>query len=135
MSQNISWQIVLPVLWIGTQECWPLAVSWSDFVLLKGMSGERVAYTVAYGTYSTAKEKRQFLYSQSTIAASKAHANGPGSSARSGDAKVFDGQVVRVWSGDQISVAEKESGKEHRVQLSSTRAPKYVPHSRVDDMN
>lgn len=76
--------------------------------------------------YSTAKEKRQFLYSQQSAGATaKAGANGSGGSTRPVEVKAFDGQVVRVWSGDQISVADKETNKERRVQLSSTRAPKY----------
>jgi staphylococcal nuclease domain-containing protein 1 len=42
-----------------------------------------------------------------------------------GSSKTFDGTVIRVWSGDQLSVVDKD-GKERRVQLSSTRAPKCV---------
>ncbi|KAL4074142.1 hypothetical protein J3A83DRAFT_4400199 [Scleroderma citrinum] len=69
----------------------------------------------------TAKEKRVYLY-----------ANMPSSSAptTNGNAiannatKSFEGTVIRIWSGDQISVIEKDSGKEHRLQLSSTRGPK-----------
>jgi staphylococcal nuclease domain-containing protein 1 len=37
---------------------------------------------------------------------------------------VFDATVIRVWSGDQLSVVDKESGKERRLQLSSARGPK-----------
>ncbi|KAH9054184.1 transcription factor [Lactarius vividus] len=40
-----------------------------------------------------------------------------------GAARLFEGTVVRVWSGDQISIATKD-GKERRIQLSSTRGPK-----------
>jgi staphylococcal nuclease domain-containing protein 1 len=36
----------------------------------------------------------------------------------------LEAQVVRVWTGDQISVYSKELGKELRLQLSSVRAAK-----------
>ncbi len=42
-----------------------------------------------------------------------------------GAARLFEGTVVRVWSGDQISIAAKD-GKERRIQLSSTRGPKCI---------
>jgi endonuclease YncB( thermonuclease family) len=45
--------------------------------------------------------------------------------ASSGQVKVFDATVVRVWSGDQVSVLGKDDGKERRLYLSSIRAPKY----------
>ncbi|PPQ63489.1 hypothetical protein CVT24_005146, partial [Panaeolus cyanescens] len=68
-----------------------------------------------------AKAKRLCLY-----------ANAPAPSAESkdstavsnGSSRTFDGTVVRVWSGDQISVVEKDTGVERRLQLSSTRGPK-----------
>ena len=61
------------------------------------------------------------------------HANAPVPSAISkslsgtanGTARAFEGTVVRVWSGDQISILTKD-GKERRLQLSSTRGPKCV---------
>jgi len=61
------------------------------------------------------------------------HANAPVPSAISkslsgtanGLARAFEGTVVRVWSGDQISILTKD-GKERRIQLSSTRGPKYA---------
>jgi len=43
-----------------------------------------------------------------------------------GHTRNFDATVIRVWSGDQVSVVEKEGGKERRLQLSSTRGPRYV---------
>ncbi|KAJ3040294.1 hypothetical protein HDV00_011174 [Rhizophlyctis rosea] len=36
----------------------------------------------------------------------------------------FDAVVVRVWSGDTLSIQVLSTGKEKRVQLSSIRAPK-----------
>ena len=61
------------------------------------------------------------------------HANAPTAPALSksisvtanGMERTFEGSVIRVWSGDQISVLTKDS-KERRVQLSSTRGPKCV---------
>jgi staphylococcal nuclease domain-containing protein 1 len=73
---------------------------------------------------STAKEKKQFLYAQhENGAGSKGKPITPGSSTRNPGDRSIDGQVIRVWSGDQISIVDK-AGKERRVQLSSTRAPK-----------
>lgn len=69
-----------------------------------------------------AKEKRLCLYANAPAAAAS-KSNG---TAANGQARVFDATVVRVWSGDQISVVEKDTGKERRLQLSSTRGPKYV---------
>jgi staphylococcal nuclease domain-containing protein 1 len=40
-----------------------------------------------------------------------------------GNPRSFDATVVRVWSGDQISVILRDSKKERRLQLSSTRGP------------
>lgn len=72
-----------------------------------------------------AKEKRQYLYAGGPIASSRS--NGAGGAAGSGSAgKSFDAVVVRIWSADQISVVDKEGGKERRLQLSSTRGPRLV---------
>lgn len=38
----------------------------------------------------------------------------------------FEGTVVRIWGADQLSVVEKGSETERRVQLSSVRGPRYV---------
>ncbi|KAJ3735805.1 hypothetical protein DFJ43DRAFT_1151026 [Lentinula guzmanii] len=66
-----------------------------------------------------AKEKRLCLYASSAQpTASKSDA------AVNGQSRSFEAIVTRVWSGDQISVAEKAAGKERRLQLSSTRGPK-----------
>ncbi|KAF8070533.1 hypothetical protein FPV67DRAFT_1025672 [Lyophyllum atratum] len=69
----------------------------------------------------SAKERRACLYANAPTASATAKSNGTTST---GQAKTFDATVVRVWSGDQISVVEKDSGKERRLQLSSTRGPK-----------
>ncbi|THH21338.1 hypothetical protein EW146_g211 [Bondarzewia mesenterica] len=67
-----------------------------------------------------AKEKRLCLYANvpASSASSKA------APATNGHSRSFDATVLRVWTGDQISVADRDSGKERRVQLSSTRAPR-----------
>lgn len=69
----------------------------------------------------TAKEKKAGLYTNAPTPAAAAKANG---TTAAGQTRVFDASVIRVWSGDQVSVVEKESGKERRLQLSSTRGPK-----------
>jgi len=66
-----------------------------------------------------AKEKRLYLYAN--VAAPSAKTNG---TTVNGTARSFDGTVVRVWSADQVSVIDKDTGKERRLQLSSTRGPK-----------
>ncbi|KAF8265794.1 transcription factor [Lactarius quietus] len=67
-----------------------------------------------------AKQKRLCLHAN---AATPSTIERSLSEAPNGTARSFDGTVVRVWSGDQISIAAKD-GKERRVQLSSTRGPK-----------
>ena len=75
--------------------------------------------------FSTAKEKKQFLYAQQeNVAGSKGRPTASGPSARNQADRSIEGQVIRVWSGDQVSIVDKDSGKERRLQLSSTRAPK-----------
>ena len=69
----------------------------------------------------TAKEKRLNLYANAPAPAAKSN----GTNAN-GSSRVFDAVVTRVWSGDQISVCEKDGSKERRIQLSSVRAPKCV---------
>lgn len=76
-------------------------------------------------THSSAKEKRLYLYANPANGASTSGgAKANGKSASHVDKRSVEGQVVRVWSGDQISVVDKDNNKERRVQLSSTRAPK-----------
>jgi staphylococcal nuclease domain-containing protein 1 len=70
-----------------------------------------------------AKEKRACLYAN--LPASSANASKTVAVAN-GQSREFDGTVVRVWSGDQVSVLDKDTGKERRLQLSSTRGPKSV---------
>jgi staphylococcal nuclease domain-containing protein 1 len=70
-----------------------------------------------------AKEKRLYLYANLPSAASGGKSNSPGSN---GQSQIFDATVVRIWSGDQISVVGKDGALERRLQLSSTRGPKYV---------
>ena len=67
----------------------------------------------------TAKEKRVCLYANAPVPSAKS--NG---STTNGASRSFDATVVRVWSADQISVVDRDSGKERRLQLSSTRGPK-----------
>lgn len=66
-----------------------------------------------------AKEKKVNLYAHSTALPAKSNGH-----AANGNVTRFDATVIRVWSGDQISVLEKDTNKERRIQLSSTRAPK-----------
>lgn len=73
-----------------------------------------------------AKEKRLGLYANAPTPKATSAGAAPGASGP----KTFDAQVIRVWSGDQISVVEKDNlGKERRLQLSSTRGPKCVSTS------
>ncbi|KAI9068054.1 transcription factor [Trametes sanguinea] len=67
----------------------------------------------------TAREKRACLYANAPAPSAKT--NG---AALNGNSRSFDATVVRIWSADQISVVERETGKERRLQLSSTRGPK-----------
>lgn len=67
-----------------------------------------------------AKDRHLALYAN----ASAQPAPKAAGSTQSGSSRSFDGTVIRVWSGDQISVTERDTGKERRLQLSSTRGPK-----------
>ncbi|EAU91580.2 transcription factor [Coprinopsis cinerea okayama7 len=69
-----------------------------------------------------AKEKKLALYASAGPTPAQT-ASKPGA-VSNGLSREFDGTVVRVWSGDQVSVLEKETGKERRLQLSSVRGPK-----------
>ena len=68
-----------------------------------------------------AKEKRLNLYASLPTAPTATQGN---KLAANGSPRTFDAIVIRVWSGDQLSVIPKDSGKERRIQLSSIRAPK-----------
>ncbi|KAI0700878.1 hypothetical protein BC835DRAFT_1404699 [Cytidiella melzeri] len=89
-------------------------VDWHAGMLAAGGAMERLRQAER-----AAKEKRVNLYVNTAGPAAKSNGH-----AANGSSSKFDGTVIRVWSGDQISVAEKESNKERRIQLSSTRAPK-----------
>lgn len=73
----------------------------------------------------TAKEKRLCLYANTPVASATATGKSNGT-ASNGQVRNFDATVVRVWSADQISVVDKDGGKERRIQLSSTRGPRYA---------
>jgi staphylococcal nuclease domain-containing protein 1 len=92
-------------------------VDWHAGMLASGGGMERLRAAV-----KAAKEKRACLYAGAPTVTAAAKANGTTSD---GQARAFDATVVRVWSGDQISVVERVSGKERRLQLSSTRGPKF----------
>lgn len=68
----------------------------------------------------SAKDRRICLYENVTTNATGIEND----LASSGLSKTFDATVIRIWSGDQVSIAERVTGKEHRVQLSSTKGPK-----------
>ncbi len=69
-----------------------------------------------------AKQKRLCLHANAVTSSAIGRSL---SETPNGTARSFEGTVVRVWSGDQISIAAKD-GKERRVQLSSTRGPKCI---------
>uniref|UniRef100_A0A0W0FH61 Transcription factor n=1 Tax=Moniliophthora roreri TaxID=221103 RepID=A0A0W0FH61_MONRR len=89
-------------------------VDWHAGMLAAGGGMERLR-----AAEKSAKEKRACLYA-SAPAPNASKAGG----SINGNSRTFDAQVIRIWSGDQISVVEKDSGKERRIQLSSTRGPK-----------
>jgi len=68
-----------------------------------------------------AKEKKLCLYANLPTSSLASKANGHPAG---GPSRNFEATVIRVWSGDQLSIVDKD-GKERRIQLSSTRAPKY----------
>lgn len=92
-------------------------VDWHAGMLAAGGGMERLR-----SAEKSAKEKRLCLYAgAASPAASKAN-----TTTENGQTRSFEATVVRIWSGDQISVVEKGANKERRLQLSSTRGPKYV---------
>lgn len=70
----------------------------------------------------SAKDKKLCLYANSHTVASTGKASVAAFS--NGHSQFFDATVIRIWSGDQVSVVEKDTGTERRLQLSSTRGPK-----------
>ena len=91
-------------------------VDWHAGMLAAGGGMERLRQAER-----VAKEKRLRLYASAPAPSAKSNGTTVNGTARS-----FDAIVTRVWSGDQISVADRDTGKERRIQLSSTRAPKWV---------
>ncbi|CCL99863.1 uncharacterized protein FIBRA_01888 [Fibroporia radiculosa] len=89
-------------------------VDWHAGMLASGGQMERIR-----AAEKAAKEKRKYLYEKLPTTSTKTN-----SVAVNGSSRAFDATVVRVWTGDQLSVVDKESGKERRLQLSSTRGPK-----------
>ncbi|KAG9221028.1 hypothetical protein CCMSSC00406_0002372 [Pleurotus cornucopiae] len=69
----------------------------------------------------SAKEKRLHLYANATAPTTASN----NVTTVNGQARAFDATVVRIWSGDQVSVVDA-SNKERRLQLSSTRGPKLA---------
>jgi hypothetical protein len=61
-------------------------------------------------------------YAHSPTLASSGKANVAAVS--NGHAQSFKATVVRIYSGDQVLVVDKDTGNEQRLQLSSTRGPK-----------
>ncbi|KAG8953517.1 hypothetical protein FRC04_002359 [Tulasnella sp. 424] len=70
----------------------------------------------------SAKEKRLKLHS--TTAQPSTGPQKPGAPAGPSQRTEFEGQVIRIWSGDQISVWDDAAGKDRRLQLSSVRGPR-----------
>jgi len=91
-------------------------VDWHAGMLASGGGMERLR-----AAEKVAKERRLCLYANLPSAASAGKSDNP---VYSGQAQTFDATVIRVWSGDQVSVVEKDSSAERRLQLSSTRGPK-----------
>lgn len=103
-------------------------VDWHAGMLAAGGGMERLR-----AAERAAKEKRACLYANAPVSSSAAGASGAsgpairangGSGSGVGSKRDYEAVVIRIWSADQVSVAPKEGGKERRVQLSSTRAPK-----------
>jgi staphylococcal nuclease domain-containing protein 1 len=92
-------------------------VDWHAGMLASGGGMERLR-----AAEKVAKEKRACLYAG--VPTLSATLSTKVNDSPIGNSRSFEGVVIRVWSGDQISVAEKESGKERRLHLSSTRGPK-----------
>ncbi|KAG8886054.1 hypothetical protein FRB97_007930 [Tulasnella sp. 331] len=94
-------------------------VDWHAGMLAQhgGMEKLRAAEKVA-------KENRLKLYGAAAPVANGSGTHTPVRGISTANKAQFEGQVVRIWSGDQISVYDPEAKKERRVQLSSVRGPK-----------
>ncbi|KIM75079.1 hypothetical protein PILCRDRAFT_827642 [Piloderma croceum F 1598] len=95
-------------------------VDWHAGMLVSGGGMERLR-----AAEKSAKEKRTCLYAN-TPDASLAISGKANGMTTNGHTRNFDATVIRIWSGDQVSVVEKEGGKERRLQLSSTRGPRLA---------
>lgn len=93
-------------------------VDWHAGMLASGGAMERLR-----AAERSAKERRLCLYTNSPAVTSAS--KGSNGTTSNGQSRAFDATVIRIWSGDQISVLEKDTNNEHRLQLSSTRGPKY----------
>lgn len=96
-------------------------VDWHAGMLASGGGMERLRAAERAG-----KAKQLRVYAGS---ARPAGASGPADAKANGSSnglvgRTFEATVVRVWSGDQVSVVPKEGGKERRINLSSTRSPR-----------
>lgn len=93
-------------------------VDWHAGMLAAGGGMERLR-----AAERAAKEKKVCLYANAPVIAASKSTGGTAN----GSSRIFDATVIRIWSGDQISVVElKDGSKERRLQLSSTRGPKCV---------
>lgn len=95
-------------------------VDWHAGMLASGGGMERLR-----AAEKAAKEKRVNLYTNAPVASAAVGGKATGATPNN-HSRNFDATVIRVWSADQISVVEKDGGKERRLQLSSTRGPRYV---------
>ena len=95
-------------------------VDWHAGMLASGGAMERLR-----AAEKTAKDKRLCLYAN--LPGGSAPSNGKASvTISNGPTRNFDATVIRIWSADQVSVVEKDGSKERRLQLSSTRGPRFV---------
>ncbi|KAH9485463.1 Staphylococcal nuclease domain-containing protein 1 [Psilocybe cubensis] len=94
-------------------------VDWHAGMLAIGGGMERLR-----AAERSAKERRLCLYANSPAVTSAF--KGSNGATSNGHSRTFDATVVRIWSGDQLSVLEKDTNIERRLQLSSTRGPKLA---------
>jgi len=92
-------------------------VEWHAGMLAGGGGMERFR-----AAEKSSKEKRLNLFASQPMASSSSNGDGAASNALGG--RTFEGTVLRIWSGDQVSVVAKDGVNERRLQFSSTRGPK-----------
>lgn len=125
LSSLLSWSLTVTQLFLVLHPVGNIAehlvaaglarvVDWHAGMLASSGGMERLR-----AAEKAAKEKRVYLYANAPAPSAKS--NG---AAVNGGPRAFDAIVTRVWSGDQISVVEKDGSKERRLQFSSTRGPK-----------